>query len=81
MFLILLAVLMGAIKYLTTDLPPVIFHHLVASHSHPDTYINIYFNMSTFLFYKLNSNPNCYSRSEHFSKSYIILNSDNSLNY
>ncbi|KAH3547379.1 hypothetical protein KXW20_006139 [Aspergillus fumigatus] len=37
--------------------------------------------MSTFLFYKPNSNPNRYSRSERFSKSHIVLNSDNSLNH
>lgn len=81
MFLILLAVLIGAIKYLTADLPPVVFYHLIASRSHPDTHMNIYFNMSIFLFYKPNSNPNCYSRSEHFSKSHIVLNSDNLLNH
>lgn len=80
-FLILLAVLMGAIKCLTADLPPVVFHHLVASRSHPDTRTNIHFNMSTFLFYKPNSNPNRYSRSERFSKSHIVSNSDNSLNH
>ncbi|GFG21133.1 hypothetical protein IFM5058_10931 [Aspergillus udagawae] len=37
--------------------------------------------MSTFLFYKPNSNPNRYSRSERFSKSHTALNSDNSLNH
>jgi hypothetical protein len=36
-FLILLAVLMGAIKCSTADLPPFVFYHLVTSRSHPGT--------------------------------------------
>jgi hypothetical protein len=72
---------MGAIKCSTADPVPFVFHYLVASRSHPDTCTNIYFNMSTFLFYKPNSNPNRYSRSERFSKSHTILNSDNSLDH
>jgi hypothetical protein len=35
--------------------------------------------MSIFLFYKLNSNPNCYSRSKHFSAYYTILSSIDNL--
>jgi hypothetical protein len=72
---------MGVIKCPTADLPPLFSISLLLRVRILVPVTNIYFNMSTFLFYKPNSNPNRYSRSERFSARHTVLDSNNSLNH
>lgn len=61
------------------DLQPVShlvrLYHFGAPRLLPRPYTRIFFNMSTFLFYKPNSNPNRFSRRERFTAQHAGLSS------